>query len=325
MAKQSEKPLQPVYLIHGKEPFLLEEALARLKARLEKESSVGLDVTVFTGALVDPKEIVSVLDTLPLMSERRLVIVKEAEKLPSTAEAALLDYVRHPCERSCLVLVFNDIKKDRGLYKALKVKHQVFEYELARGKYPLWIQDRFAKRNKQLEAEGTAYLLQETGFDLGRLANEIEKICLFYDDKESISVEEIRDIISAGREIGVYDFVDALAGRNPSQALVLLRRLLEKDEKGTGVFYPLLRHFKGLLKAKAYWEKGVRGQELYRGLKVSPFLAKKYESQIKNFSLEELKRIYLYLAETDFSAKSDKREMSLSLEILTSRIGREGR
>jgi DNA polymerase-3 subunit delta len=325
MKDSSEKPLKPVYLIHGKEPFLLDEALDRLKARLEKESPAGLDIAVFTGSVVDPGEILSALETLPLMAERRLVIVKEAEKLSSAMESTLLGYVKRPSDTVCLVLVFGDLRKDRKLYRALNAKNQVFEYALARGRYPLWIEDRFAKRSKRVEGEGTACLVQEIGFDLARLENEIEKICLFYEDKERMGAEEIRQIISAGREIDVYDLVDALAEKNSTRALVLLRRLLEKDEKGMSLFHPLLRHFKGLLKTKAYWEKGVRGQELQRALSVAPFIVKKYQNQIGRFSLEELKGVYLFLAEADFCAKSDRREMGLSLEILASRIGREVR
>lgn len=322
MSKQSDKPLQPVYLIYGKEPFLLEEALSRLRARLERESPVGLDVRLFSGASVDPQEILSALETLPLMSERRLVIIKEADKLSSTAEAAIVGYVRNPSETSCLVLVSTDIKKERRLYKAVDAKGETFEFKLpGKGHYPLWIQNRFVKRGKRVDVEGANFLLQEVGFDLFRLDNEIEKICLFYDNLEMIGAEEMGEILSPSRESGVYDFVDALGERNSLRAVLLLRRLLERDEKGTSIFYPLLRHFKALLKTKAYWEKGVRGAELLKALKVSPFLAKKYQSQIRNFSLEELKTIYLLLAEMDFSAKGDGQELGMALEIMASRIG----
>lgn len=325
MAGKKEKPLQPIYLIHSKQPLLLDEALDRLKARLEKESPAGLDIAVFAGSVVEPGEILVALETLPFMAERRLVIIKEGEKLSSAMESALLGYVKRPSDKVCLILVFSDLRKDRRLYKVLSAKNQVFEYALTRGKYPLWIEDRFAKRSKRVEKDGTTYLIQEIGFDLARLENEIEKICLFHEDKEKIGAEEIAQVISAGREINVYEFVDALAEKNSMRAILLLRRLLEKDEKGMGLFHPLLRHFKGLLKTKAYWEKGVRGKELYRALNAAPFLVKKYENQIGRFSLEELKGAYLFLAEADFCAKSDRREMGLSLEILASRIGREVR
>lgn len=320
MIKQSEKEIKPVYFIYGNEPLLLEEALKRLKDRLEKESPGGIDVNTFY-ASSSSQEIINAANTLPLMARKRLVIVKEAEKLPPQSVTALIEYADKPSKEACLVLVAGGIKKkENRLFKHLDKKRSAFEYKIpSKGKYPLWIQKEFIQRGKDVDWESANCLLQEVGYDLFRLRNEIEKVCLFHLSEKKIGKEEILEIISRSRESSVYEFLDAL-GERRSSALFLWRKLIKEGEDETGIFYQAQRHFRKLLMAKALWEEGVRGAEFTKALKALPFLVEKYRRQIGNFSLQELKEIYYLFAEGDLAVKRGEQEHGLSLEMLVTKV-----
>ncbi len=320
MVKEFEKELKPVYFIYGKEPLLLEEALARLKGRLEKESPDGIDINIFDASSI-PQEIVSAAYTIPFTAKKRLVIVKGTEKLSSQSESALIEYVKKPSPDTCLVLVARDINKTKSkLFKSLDKMGSTFEYKIpTKGKYPAWIQKEFVAKGKEVDWDSASCLLQEIGYDLLRLRNEIEKVCLYYLTEKRIGREEILKIITKSRESSIYDFLDAL-GERKSSALFLAKKLMKEGEDEIGLFYQMQRHFRRLLLAKALWEEGVRGMEFAKNLKVLPFLVEKYREQIKNFSLPELKEIYCLFAEADLAVKRGEKEPALSLEILVAEI-----
>ncbi|HZD59702.1 MAG TPA: DNA polymerase III subunit delta, partial [Anaerolineae bacterium] len=76
-----QKPLKPIYLIHG-DGKMIEDALVRLKKRISNQVDLDFNFDQFNGSRVSAAEIIQAANTLPFMSEKRLVIVKEADKLP---------------------------------------------------------------------------------------------------------------------------------------------------------------------------------------------------------------------------------------------------
>ncbi|HCG99326.1 MAG TPA: hypothetical protein DE036_05890, partial [Actinobacteria bacterium] len=144
-----QKPLKPVYLIHG-DKKLIDEALARLKKRISAQFDLDFNYDQFNGAEVSAAKVIQAANTLPFMSEKRLVVVKNAEKLSRDDAGQLAEYAEKPSEFACVVFVSNSANKTSRLYKAVEKTGEIAEYSLKiLNKSPtVWIKEQFAVRGK---------------------------------------------------------------------------------------------------------------------------------------------------------------------------------
>lgn len=315
------KLLKPIYLIYGTEKLLLEEAVERLRQRLSLESNLDFDCDEFDGEMSDGTAIVQAAETLPFVSEKRLVVVKNVEKLPPSDQSTIAEYAKHPSEKTCLVLIATKINKGSKIFKTIKEQGGVFEYKAPyRNKYPKWIQEEFSKRGKIITQEIAEYLLEKVGYNLQLLLNEIEKISLFCAEEKKIDLSAVMFLTEKTVKYNVFDFVDSVGRRDQSRALSVLGNLLQESESAGHIFYMLVRHLRLLLKTKALLGKGVDRSKLAQALQITPFEANKYQEQSKNFTETQLKNIFKLLLETDLALKRSEQEPRFVLESLILKI-----
>lgn len=326
MKTSGTKALKLVYLIYGGQRLLLEEALERLKGRIAQQADLNFNYEEFRGGEDDASAIIQAAETFPLMSEKRLVVVKEAEKLSPTDLSLLADYVKNPSPHTCLVLVAGKLKKSSRLYKVVKESGgDVYEYKppSKRG-YPQWIKDAFLKRNKVVTNAAADYIFQTVGQDLHNLKGEIEKICLFHEDKKRLDVADIQSLVSKSAESTIFDLVGCLGQRDEAKVLAILDNLLQGREPLERILPMIIRHFRLLLKTKVLLERGVDGAGLVSELKLPPFVVDGYRLQSRNFSHKQLKRAHELLLDADLATKTGKGDPRFVLEMLTMKILGEG-
>jgi DNA polymerase-3 subunit delta len=317
MTKVKEKELKSLYLIYGTERLLLEEALQRLKGRFAKEADMDFNSDVFDGETATGYEIVQSAETLPFMSGKRLVVVRNTDKLSGKAEELIAKYAENPSETTCLVLVSSKVNQKSKVYKAISKKGEVFEYKPPKkGEYPKWVQSQFLKQNKSITDRAARYLSENLAYDMEKLSNEIEKFCLYYADQSKIDLSEVEVFSLKAPENTIFELIDAVSAKSKSLSLKILNNLLNNNENFTHIFYAMIRHFKLLLKTKDLVERGMDGAELINQLKVHPFVVKKCREQAKNFTLKQLKSAYDLLAEIDLSIKRGEKDPHLIFENL---------
>lgn len=320
------KALKLVYLIYGGQRLLLEEALERLKGRIAQQADLNFNYAEFRGGEDDASMIIQAAETLPFISEKRLVVVKEAEKLSPADLSLLADCVKNPAPHACLVLVAGKLKKSSRLYRVVKESGgDVYEYKppSKRG-YPQWIEDVFSKRNKVVTNAAASYLFQTVGQDLYRLKGEIEKICLFHEAKKRLDVEDIQPLVSKSAESTIFDLVDCLGRRDEAKALAILDNLLQGRELLERILPMIIRHFRLLLKTKVLLERGVDGAGLVSKLKLPPFVVDGYRLQSRNFSHKQLRRSHELLLDADLAIKTGKGDPRFVLEMLAMKILEKG-
>jgi len=322
-----QKPLKPIYLIHG-DRKMIEEALSRLKKRISNQFDLDFNFDQFKGSETSAAEIIHAANTLPFMSEKRLIIVKEADKLSKDDVSQLAKYAENPSELACLVLVAETVNKTSRLYKAVEKAGEVAEYTLSKlNKSPtVWIKEQFKERGKLVSDALTRYLLQAVGSDLSRLSAEIEKISLYYDGDRIIDPDEIEAVVTKSFESTIFDLTNSIGERNTPKTLEILRRLLQQKESPLAILNLIARHFRLTLRTKVWVEDGrdtkyivehLTGEE---GKKLPYFVVSKYKEQSYNFSLEELKRAFSLLLEADVALKSSPQPPEVILEDLIVRL-----
>jgi len=317
----SDGGLAPVLLMHGSQKFLVEESLKEIKKRLQSGPKEDLNYQEFQAEKAELSEILSAAETLPFISEKRLIVVKESEKLKFKDSAALMSYLKNPSATTCLVFVAGKVDKRSALYKGIKDYGKIDEYSrFSRSEYLSWINRKFFEQGKKASYKVANLILNSAGQDLNKLEQEIEKVSLYLGEQKEVREEDVNLLIEKTAEDRVFDLVDALGRREKAKALEIANRLLKAGESPVFLLNMIIRQFRLLLRTKALLKRSVRGAEMAKTLRVLPFVASKMEDQGRRFTEEEIVRIYELLLEADVSLKTSSRQPHIALDILINKI-----
>ncbi len=309
--------LKPVYLIYGRERLLLEEAVARLTRRLADHADLDFNHDIFRGGVDEPEAIVAAAQTLPFMSEKRLVVIRDVHHINADGQRVLADYVANPAPETCLVLVAEKMAKNSVLYRTVQKAHGVIhEYEPPRkSEYPGWIAKRLGEYGKTVTPAAAGRIFEVIGEDLERLQNEIDKICLYHDEKERLDTDDVDEVLSATTQASIFELTDSLGNRDARKALRTLENLVARNEPVQAIYHMVVKHMRMLLATKALVERGTTNTgSIARELKTIPFVAGKYRDQCRNFSTRQLRAIVSHLVDIDFQVKTGRAELRTALE-----------
>jgi len=199
----------------AQETFLVEERLLQLKLLVGENASMNWAAfNVEENPSVD--EIISLCNTMPFLSERRVVIVRNGQKLSSKQQDQLLQYLENPCGMTTLIIIMELDKADRELNKYMKKfegKAQIVRLEpmKTRAERISWIMDRAATHGKRIDKDAATLLADMTGgSSMWYLDSEIKKLCLYVAQAPAISGKDVHDAVMRTHEPALFAFLDAL-------------------------------------------------------------------------------------------------------------------
>jgi DNA polymerase III subunit delta len=248
--------LKFVYLIHGPEPVLLDRALARLRARFADFGDLDFSSDTFDADNADVDDIIAACNTFPFDSERRLVVVRNVEKFPASVMDRLAAYAADPAPFTTLVLVAAKVNKGSKLYKAVEKSGQVAEYKAEKRDYPAYVTEMFASKGRRVDRDGIELLLEAVGNDLRRLEIEVSKAVSFAGDQETLTRADIAEVLSTSAPTSLYEFLDALASRDATEALALERDLIDEGESVYALHAMAVRRMRELVAAQTLAQRG---------------------------------------------------------------------
>jgi DNA polymerase-3 subunit delta len=218
--------LAPAYYIHGGEGILKDEALALILDRALEAGTRDFNLDTFSAQQLDPAELPSACATLPMMAERRVVVLRDVEawKRKSKAKAPAMQYLDRPMPETVLVMVQgNDDEPDEELAsRSVSIQCDAPTGELL----VAWLDDRLATEQIRLDAPAREHLLRATAGDLGLLSAEIQKL-------GGLAADRIIDVETVGALVGIRfgetvdDWRDAVLRDETARALTLVSRVLE--------------------------------------------------------------------------------------------------
>jgi DNA polymerase III subunit delta len=315
MASADLSDLKSVYLIYGSEELLLERAVRRLRDRLAAVADLDFNLEAFDGGQASADDIINAANTMPFMSDRRLVIVRDVDKLEAAALEALAAYARDPAPFTCLVLVATKIAKNSKLYRAVAATGVAYEYAAPkRSEYAAEVVKMLRDRGKRI-AHPTAQLLVDlAGRDLRRLDGEADKLAMYVGDATEISAEDVSEAVTAGAAASVFELTDAVGERDVRLALQILRRLLQAGESPLGIHAMLTRHVRALVGARALSTRGMSPDAMAPEIGMAPWLARNAARQASRFAPSELSRALAALADAEEQMKTSSADAGLVLE-----------
>ncbi|MEK9135813.1 MAG: DNA polymerase III subunit delta, partial [Bacteroidota bacterium] len=225
----SQKKLAPVYLFHGEEDFLAEEATDLIiKTALTPEQH-GFNLDVVYGNDSDARDILSHASSFPMMADRRVVVVREFDKLAN--KELLSTYIEEPSPTTSLVL--HSVKPDfrKKPYVTAKRTATVINFERIRdNQTAAWISRRVRQQGREIDAEASKILGAYVGTSLREIQNELDKLYIFIGEKKSIDVDDIRAVVGISKEFNVFELQNAIGAMNHARSTEILTRMLDVGE-----------------------------------------------------------------------------------------------
>ena len=315
MAVGELQDLKPVYLIYGSEELLLERAARRLRDRLAAVADLDFNMETFDGGSASADEIVNAANTMPFMSERRLVIVRDVDKMDSSALETLAAYARDPASFTCLVLIATRIAKNSKLYRAAAANGVAYEYAAPRRTgYAAEVVKLLREHGKQISASCAQRVVDLVGRDLRRLDAEAGKLAAYVGEQERITAGDVEQAVSVGATVSVFELTDAVGDRDTLRALTILGRLLDAGESALGVHAMLVRHLRALVGARALASRGMSPDAMAPEIGMAPWLARAAVGQSRRYEPLELARALMGLADAEEQMKTSSADAGLVLE-----------
>ena len=307
---EKKETIYPIYVVFGqdrrrvwdKSEEVLEEALAGCERQVSQSSYDGDEASL--------AEVLDGLRTLPFLSPRRVVLVKDADKFISEHRQSLEKYLEEPCPTGVLVLVARSFPANTRLAKRARQIGQVYNCEQIKpralaefiGKYAL------EKHQVRLPKEAAELLIELAGEDTGLLYGEIDKLATYMADPEKMRTEitraDVEELVGHNRQYNVFNVIDARTGGDAGEALKRLDYMLGQDRnaqyQAVGAF---AWHFRRLYQARLLSGQGVGDQEIARRLRIWP-RPEQFMRQVKRFSIEELAGCLGSLMRIDLASKS---------------------
>ena len=261
-------------LLHGPEPFLLDDAVARLtRALFPGQTELSLAREILDARAAGAEAIVQAALTLPWLGDRRLVVARGADGLTAKSGETLTAYAKAPNPSTVLVLVADSLLDgSHWLLRALPAAAVVPAPALAGRALATWL--RAHAVGYELREDAATLLVELSGDDLTRLVGEVEKAALAGGpENRRVTVAEIRAVVGEHRLRHVFDLTRALSARDTAAALALLESLLNAGEEPLAVLGMLAREARATWQAADALRAGRAPEEIARSLRRPPAAA----------------------------------------------------
>jgi len=312
----------PVYLFEGKEEFLREEALRKFEREFFKNNPTELNRTLFYGDDLDVSTLASELEVFPMLSSKKLIIIRLAEMLSLSVQELLVSYINKPSPASCLALEAETLNKQKKLYKAISKSGRIIVFKRYYDKQVnKWISQRAGFYDKKILPEATELLKENVGNNLRLLDEAIKKTVLYVGEKKVIGTRDVEEIVGISHVGTVFDLISAIRRRQINDSLKILQELSrEGKETCHGIIALLFWQLKRMGKAKKLLGQRLSPKEIGRQLNIHNFFIEQFIDEVKGFSPEKFKNSFKFLLAADTEIKTGIRRPEITLELLIVRL-----
>jgi len=310
-----EDAVEPVYVLHGPERFLVDLTLRRLRELVVSGPMADFNFQRLSAVDASGAAVVAEARAVPMMAKRKLVVVEDAEKLKAADWEALDPYLDAPVPETCLAIVAHKLDLRRGALKRARKRGQVHKAEpLKERQLGAFVGLRARARGVDLTSAGRAAIAAAVGPDCAGIDDAVERVGLFAGGDRAADENDVGEVVSAVRQHSIFELMDAIGNRQRPRVLELLLELLGRREEPLRVSALVARHVRQLIAARAHLHLKTETGRVAGSLGVPQFVAKKLLAQSRRFRGAELEAALLRLARADLELKSSRRSGGLILE-----------
>jgi len=300
----------------GNEPYFIDIIVKSLQRKYISNQSKDFDYTLIYGNETSINKIIEVSKRFPLISEKQLIVVKEAQYLDKNINE-LIDYIKNPQSKSIVVFCYYNKKLDKRkqIYKLIIKIGLIFESKpLYQTEVLEWTRNRANELNINLNSEAIEVINSFIGNNLRMIDLQLEKLKVSTKDGDLITPEIIEKHTGYSKDFNVFELQKSLVNKNLNQSYRIIKYMSSSKTK-----YPivlvislLFNFFKKVLVYKGITNKS----EASNILRISPFFIKEYEYASKIFSNDQLINVIEFIMLSDLKSKGINTKESNPGEIL---------
>jgi len=297
--------IKPIYFLMGEEPYYIDKLSDYIEQNVLSEDEKGFNQTVLYGRDVTIEDIVSTAKRYPMMAERQVVIVKEAQDLTKIIDK-LESYTENPMPSTVLVFCYKykTLDKRKKLPKLIAKSGVLFESKkLYENQIGDWIKRVLSGKGYSIEPKANAMLVEFLGTDLSKINNELEKLQIILPKGSTITAKHIEENIGFSKDFNNFELLNALGSRNQLKAFQIVQYFSDNQKANPLVVTTstVFGFFVKLLKYHGLKDKNPKNVATVLG--VNPFFLKDYDLALKNYPMRKVSQIVSFIREVDVKSK----------------------
>jgi DNA polymerase-3 subunit delta len=297
--------IKPIYFLMGEEPYYIDRLSDYIENNVLTEEEKGFNQTVLYGRDVTVEDIVSAAKRYPMMAERQVIIVKEAQDLVKTIDK-FESYASDPVPTTVLVLCYKykTLDKRKKVTKLFEKSGLVFESKkLYDNQVGQWITRVLQAKKYSIEPKASAMLVEFLGTNLEKINNELEKLQIILPVGSTISANHIEENIGFSKDFNIFELRKAIGEKNQLKSYKIAQYFSEnpKDHPLVMTTGMLFSFFVQLLQYHGLKDKNPKNVAAV--LKVNPFFLKDYDVALRNYPMKKVSKIVTLLREIDVKSK----------------------
>jgi len=305
VANINKGEVKPIYFLMGEESYFIDKIADFIEDNVLQEEEKGFNQMVLYGRDVTVDDIVGNAKRFPMMAERQVIIVKEAQDLSRTIEQ-LTNYAENPQPSTVLVICYKYKKLDKRkkLNKAIAKSGVIFESKkLYENQVSDWIRKELQTRQYQIAPKAAQMLVEFLGTDLSKIDNELKKLQLICPKGTNITPEIIEENIGISKDFNNFELRKAIGARDNLKAHRIINYFSQnpKDNPMVLTVSLLFSFFSQLLQYHGLNDKSK--SNVAKALKVNPYFVSDYALAAQNYPMKKVSQIVSYLRDADVKSK----------------------
>ena len=328
--------LQPAYLLHGEEGFLVHHYAQAIEAAcIKKDSQIAEYKEVFEGPIPTP-DIIMAANTLPFFASHKLILLKDTKLFVTGRKAdaeKMAAYLPHIPPETTLIFIEKEVDKRGKLFKEISKTGLALDCQRPDGAtLSKWVLRTLKDNQKHMAPPTVATFIQTVGSDMYRIANELEKLMAYVDVIEggneapvvaSITEDHIWHICTPTLESRIFDLIKAMLRGQLASALTMYRDMLLMKESPLMVLSMIIRQFRIIYLSKCAKEQGMTVYQAASLLKLRDFMVSEALTQGSRFTTGDILSILRHCLETDVQIKTGGIAPELGVEMLMIKYGQK--
>jgi DNA polymerase-3 subunit delta len=305
LAELEEKNFSPVYFLEGEEPYYIDVVSDYILENVLTEAEKSFNQTLLYGKDITLDTVLTAARRYPMMAERQVVVVREAQNIRDIEELA--SYVEKPAPSTLLVLCYKykTIDKRKKLYKAVQKNGVHMESKpLYENQIPDWIIKYLKTKKLGIEQKAVQMITDHIGNNLQRIVNELDKVIFSAVPGTSITVDDVEKNIGISKEYNAFEFQKALSTKDIYKANRIVNYFIENEKSNSiqMIVAILVAYFRKILTFHTLENKSNQS-EVAQKLGVSPYFVGDYLTAGRNYPLQKAVLVLSLLREYDLRSK----------------------
>ncbi|MRX65933.1 DNA polymerase III subunit delta [Maribacter luteus] len=297
--------IRPIYFLFGEEPYYIDKISQYIEKNVLTEDERGFNQMVLYGKEASIDDIVANAKRYPMMAERQVVIVKEAQELSRTIEQ-LVDYAENPQTTTVLVICYKYKKLDKRkkLYKSIQKHGVLFESKkLYENQVSDWLRKVLQGKGYSISHKAAILLVENLGTDLSRISKEMDKLTYILPKESQITPEHIEEHIGISKDYNNFELKKAIGERDVLKASKIIKYFAQNPKDNPFVLTITLLHsfFSQLLQYHGLNDHSPKS--VASALRINPYFVGEYQVAAKNYPMKKVSMIISNLREMDLKGK----------------------